>query len=496
MKRQSHNFLFFVFLSFGLCGCFSPVKYSGDIETPGIGMTYGDIALSGEVRNRWWEAFNDESLNDFVEIVLNDSPTLQIAYLKLLDSELAIKQSKAGYYPSVSFSMGVGGGGNIYSDPTADPSYNLGLSLNYEVDLWGRVRAQTRVAELSRDSARDDAELAALSLVANVATHWFTIQYYNDRKILTEQLLALSEDYYDLVESYYMSGQSTGMDVLESRQQIETLRSTLNEIDANIRIARHALSILAGGTHVPQATGSLPEAIDVGGVPSVEELLASRPEVRAALRAAQAADAKIVIALANRLPSLRLSADLSYRNKSIVDLFKTLMWNLGASFAATLFDGFDKTTALDRAKVAYLSQVLTYATTVQNAVADVEKALLNMQVAERQLADARAQVERQNEILNVSREYFIGGSLAFDRVLSALRSTVSSAQAELNARHTLINAQITLYRTMDGVQWAHHLHKTGLEKAKTQLENLGKDKEKDKSQDKSPPENNDAEEKA
>ena len=177
----------------------------------------------------------------------------------------------------------------------------------------------------SRESAQDDAESAAITLVANVATQWFTIQYYNDRKELTQKLLALSEDYYELVESYYVAGQTTGMDVLEQRQQIETLRSTLNEIDANIRIAKHALSIMAGGQHVPQVAGKLPEAIDVGGTPTIEALLEARPDVRSALRNAQAADAKITIALANRHPSLRISAGLSYRDNSLIEMLAKRM---------------------------------------------------------------------------------------------------------------------------------------------------------------------------
>ena len=443
-------------------------------------MTYGDIALSGDVRNRWWEAFGDEGLNAFVEVVLRESLTLQIAYLKLLDSEMAMRQAKSGYYPSISFSRGIGGGGEVYTDPSATPNFSLGLSMSYEIDIWGKVRAQTRVAELSRESAQDDAESAAITLVANVATQWFTIQYYNDRKELTQKLLALSEDYYELVESYYVAGQTTGMDVLEQRQQIETLRSTLNEIDANIRIAKHALSIMAGGQHVPQVAGKLPEAIDVGGTPTIEALLEARPDVRSALRNAQAADAKITIALANRHPSLRISAGLSFRDKSLIEMFKSLAWDAAVSFVGTIFDGFNLTTAIDRAKVTYLTQAMTYMVTVQNAVADVEKALLNLQIAEQQLADARSQLDRQNEILDVSREYFVGGSLTYNRVLSALRSAVSSAQSELSARLNLINAQIALFKSMGGAQWARDLHDPGLKKAKQQLKDLDDEDEKEK----------------
>lgn len=453
-------------------GCFAPVKYSGEIKTQEVSISYGDLALSGEVRNRWWEAFGDASLNEFIEIVLRENPTLQTAYLKLLDSMYAVKQAQAGYYPTLGFSAGVGGGGNIYTDPSAAPNYNLGLSLGYEVDLWGKVRAQTRVAELSRENASDDAETAAISLVATVVTHWFNVQYYRDRKALTEQLLAISNDYYELVESYYTAGQTTGMDVLEQRQQIETLRSTLHELDANIRISVHALEILAGGKATPRITGALPEAIDIGGTLAPDVLLENRPDVRSALRQAQSADARIVIALANRLPSLRLSVALNYRNSSIVDLFKTLLWDVGASFAATLFDGFNQTTEIDRAKITYLTQRLAYGSTVLEAVADVEKSLLDLQIAEQNLTDAKAQLERQTEILQVSREYFIGGSIDYNRVLSALRSMVSASQSELDARRQLLTAQIALFKSMGGASWTRELQESGLKKAREMLDSL------------------------
>ena len=455
-----------------MTGCFSPAKYTTTLPDQAIELSYGDIALSGEFRDKWWESFGDEELNRFIELVLQESPTLQSAYLKLLDSEYALKQADGSYYPSVTLNAGLGGGGVVYSDPSAQANYNLGISASYEIDIWGKVKAQKLISELSLQSVQDSAESAAITLVGNVVTEWFNVKYYRDRKVLIEQLLKISEDYYDLVQQYYRLGQANGMDVLEQRQQIETLRSNLNEIDSNIRISLHALKILAGNKIEPNIQGSLPEDVEMGGTLDVDRLFEYRPDLRSARRSAEQANAQVVVAIADRLPTLRLSASLNYRNSSIVDLFKTLLWDVGASISAPLFDGFKKSKAIDRAKITYLSQRFSYALAVMNAVAEVEKAILNLKLREQLLVDSRAQLERQKEILEVSRSYFIGGTLTYNRVLTALRGLVSASQSELEARRSLITAQITLYKSMGGNGWLKDTSEKNTQRARDLLKSL------------------------
>ena len=458
-----------------MTGCFSPVKYATHLPEETVRLTYGDIVISGEIRDKWWEAFGDSELNAFVELVLRESPTLQSAYLRLIDSEMALKQNDGSFYPSVTLNAGVGGNGEVYSDPSAKPSYNLGLSASYEIDIWGKVRAQQHISELSLLSVQDSAESAAITLVGTVVTEWFNIKYYRDRKALIERLLALSEEYYDLVQEYYRYGQTNGMDVLEQRQQIETLRSTIRELDVNIRLSQHALEILAGNKAKPEVNGSLPEDVDMGGTLDVEALLENRPDIRSARRSAEQADAQVVVALADRLPTLRLSASLSYRSASIVDLFKTLLWDVGASLSAPLFDGFKKSQAIDRAKVSYLIQSFSYAVTVMNAISEVEKAILTLKLREELLVDARSQLERQQEILEISRSYFTGGTMEYNRVLSALRNLISASQSELDARRNLINAQITLYKSMGGSGWLKDTTEQNTQKARDLLKALDED---------------------
>ncbi len=476
MKTKAKCFGVWICLiaSLFLYGCFSPVRYGANLESEAIPeQHYSDLALTGEALDRWWEAYGDANLNAFIESVLHENMSLQVSYLRMLDSRMSYEQQTSGYYPSLNLSAGAGVGGVVYSDPSADPNYSLSLSLGYEIDLWGRLRAQSVVSEASLYTAQDAAESAAISLVANVVTQWFNVQYYHDRIALTKQLLALSETYYTLVQDYYRSGQSTGMDVLEQNNQLETLRSTIQSLETNARIAERSLEILAGGKVKANVEGSLPEPANVGGTVDVEELMKRRPDIRTALRAAQSADAKIVIALADRLPSLKLSFSLSYKSNSIVDLFKQLLWNLAGNFTANLFDGFKSTLAIDRAKVSFLQERLSYGVVVMEAVQEVEKALLTLKLREQELIDAQAELERQTNILAVSREYYVGGLIDYNRVLSALKSLISNSQSELEARKSLLTAQIDFFKAMGGGSWLQDVSKQNEENAQKMLDQLG-----------------------
>ena len=474
--RHRHAFLWMgCCVALFLAGCFSPVRYGAKLEENPTTLHYADLEMDGEVLDRWWEVYGDDALNGFVETVLNENMSLQVAYLRMLDSQIAYEQSEGSYYPTLSFNAGAGLGGQVSSDSSYDPSYSLGLSLGYEIDIWGRIRAQTVVNELAVYSAQDAAESAAISLVGKVVTEWFNVQYYRERIALTQRLLELSESYYQLVQDYYRSGQATGMDVLEQGQQLETLRSTIKSQEMNVRLSERSLEILAGGRMRAEVTGGLPAPADMGGTVNVEQLLKRRPDIRAALRKAQQADAKVVIALADRLPTLRLSASLAFRSSDITELFKRLIWDVAANFVVNLFDGFKTTKAIDRAKVAYLQESMSYGVVVMDAVMEVEKALLTLRLREQELLDAQAELERQKRILEVSREYYVSGLIAYNRVLSALRGMVTSSQSELDARKNVLVAQLAVFQAMGGGAWLEDVSNKGKEKARQQLSDLDND---------------------
>lgn len=456
-----------------LTSCLSPHPYAATIHVSEPAPRYADLEIEGAVADKWWQAYGDEHLNAYVDRVLAENLTIQVAYLRIVDAQLAQKQAHADYYPKLGFNAGAGVGGRVDSDTsTANQNYNMGLSLGYEVDLWGRVRAEARVSELGTLAARDAVETAIMGLVGQIVTDWFALSYFSQKRILTQRLLELSEDYRKLAQNYYLNGATTGADLLDQDQQIASLKASLLDIDTQTRLAKTSLEILANSTQAEIKVGALPQAIDLGGTVSPSLLLLRRPDVRSARRQAEQADARITIAFANRLPSLKLSAALGLRAPSITELFKTLIWDVAGSFVASLFDGFKQTTAIDRAKVTFLQERLGYRVVVNNAVADVESTLLMHRLRQQQLINSTEELARRSEILEASRQYFIGGLISYDRLLMALRQLVSATQAELDAKRALLLAQVAVFKAMGGGPWLNEASSSGEKIAQDMLKAL------------------------
>ena len=96
----------------------------------------------------------------------------------------------------------------------------------------------------------------------------------------------------------------------------------------------------------------------------------------------------------------------------------------------------------------------------------MEKALLTLRLREQELLNAQAELARQTHILNVSREYYVGGLIEYNRVLSALRSLISTSQNELDARKNVLLAQLAVFQSMGGGAWLEDVSLKGEEKAR------------------------------
>lgn len=462
-----------------LCACLKPVHYGVNIEQETQNLNYGDIQItqSGPILEQWWEAYGDEELNQALHQTLNQNLTLKAAYFKILDAQLALEQTKSEYWPTASFSANAGMGGTIDGDENPwDPNYALGLHIGYEIDLWGRVRAQTHISQLDIEASRDAAQAASLSLAAQFVLAWFDVHYYRAQRKLNENLLKIAKDYLDLVDRSYRLGQASAVDVLEQNNQIRTLQLSAQKTELQEQLTLQKLQIL--GSNKVQLTiaprDELPALIDVGSIVSPQALLDRRPDIRQALRQAQQADARIVIALANALPSLRLSAALNLRSTDITSLFSQLLWSLAANFVANLFDGLDTQRGIDRAKVSYLQQRLSYATTVINAVDEVQTALRQFEQSRIDWEQSLLTLKYNQELLELAKNAFLSGSVDYTRVLSALQSLIAASRSSLETHRLALQAQVSLFKAMGGT-WMQDLSAKGESSARQALDTWPKE---------------------
>src|SRR5512143_585790 len=137
-----------------------------NLNVPGTWTAPG--GTPGAVGDQWLAIFGDAQLDLLVKEALAYNTDLRIAAARVEQAAGYAKLAGSTIYPAVNLlAHGGGKGGGDGSGVTG-----VWLLANWELDLWGRVRAQREAGAQHYESALADAEYARQSIAAMVAKSW------------------------------------------------------------------------------------------------------------------------------------------------------------------------------------------------------------------------------------------------------------------------------------------------------------------------------------
>ena len=341
--------------------------------------TLSDSQLAQE---RWWRAFGSNELDQLVEEALQANLDLQVAALRIEQLYKVKDQMSSGLIPTFTGAASAGRSRSqtgMPTGPVTSNQFSASVAVAYELDLWGRTRASIDAADLDAQAARESAEALAMTISAQVTEAWLDLIAQRQRRELLLQQISTADAFYELTLMRLQIGAATALDVLQQEQQVQSLKAQLPVIDAAEDRALNTLALLLSkepgqiGVDTQPPLPELPQAAP--GLPA--DLLQQRPDLRAAELQARAADARLVVAIADRLPSVKLSLSFSTAASSPSDLFEELFWSAVAQASAPLFDGFRTANAHERAELVVDEKLLLWKKSFLAAIHEVEGALLN-----------------------------------------------------------------------------------------------------------------------
>src|SRR3954462_1369408 len=144
----------------------------------------GPAGLPGAVGERWLGGFHDPQLDALVQEALANNPHLQVAAARVQQAASYVKVAGATLLPQVN--LLARGGGALSGDSSG--LEGIGVFANWELDLWGRVRAGRASATAQHVSASLDPEYARQSLAAFVAKSWFLATEARLQKAIAEDM--------------------------------------------------------------------------------------------------------------------------------------------------------------------------------------------------------------------------------------------------------------------------------------------------------------------
>jgi NodT family efflux transporter outer membrane factor (OMF) lipoprotein len=441
------------------CSPFKPHERSAlNSDLPGTFSLYNGAAVPDQ---NWWRSFRDPELDRLVDIALSDNLSIHEAWARLKQARALAVQAGADRYPDLTGSADALTGRQKRSGRSSDgfEDTSLGLVSRYEIDLWGRIEAQYRAATLRVDASRLDLHTAAISVAAEVTGRWVALISQRMQKRLLLEQLRINNTLLELVQLRFNMAMVSALDVFQQKQVVEKVKAEIPLVEEREELLRHQLAVLLGKpprTDLSVARTELPESppLPPTGLPA--DLLANRPDVRAAGMRLKAADWQITEARANRLPRLSLTGRARYGEGDLDVLFDNWLLTLAGNLTAPILDGGRRAAEVDRTRALADENLARYRDTVLTAVREVEDALTSEAKQREHIAWLEKVIGTARSALEEAGVRYRNGLNDYLPVLTQLLTVQGLERDLIQRRAELLAARIRLYRALGGT-WPREL---------------------------------------
>ena len=417
-------------------------------------------------RGEWWSIFHDAELNALMKSIEISNQSLQAAAARAEQTAALLKSAKFSFLPTASVNSsftrsksGAGGGSsNINSltsgggGATARNIYSASGSVNWEMDLWGRLRHGARAAVADVEAASADLESTKLSLQAQAAQAYFSLRAADAQKQLLEREMSSFQKSLDLTANREAQGVATKADVAQAQTQLATTRAALIETGVQRAVFEHALAALAGrspadfglkegelSAHMPSLPSSTPSTV-----------LQRRPDIAAAERRVAAANERLGAARAAFFPNLSLSADTGWRGLTDIFTKSNNFWSLGADVAESILDSGKRIAQKEQAKASWKEATAEYRQTVLTAFQETEDQLSTLRILaeESKAQDEAISAARENE--RIAKNQYEAGTLSYLNVMIAQTAALAAERNAIDLRARRLAATVALVKAMGG----------------------------------------------
>ena len=408
----------------------------------------------------WWEFHGDARLRQLIELALDNNRSLRQSALAVEAARAQFRIARADTLPTVD-AAGGGTAQRAYGETSHVYSATLGVSA-FELDFFGRLANLRDQALETYLSQEESLRSMRITLVAEVATAWFTLAA--DRRILrlAESTLENQQASLDLTQGTLDIGTASGLDVAAAQASVDTARADIALYRTQVAQDLNALATLVGQPVEPALVADPDADVDDPLAPLIRavrpatdapsELLQRRPDVLAAERTLRAANANIGAARAARFPSITLTTAAGTASTELSDLFGggSGLWSFIPSVSVPIFDGGSGAATVRVAEAERDVAVAQYEYAIQTAFQEVADALDERSNMEELLAARQSLLEANDKVYRLTEASYRRGLESSLSVLTAQRELYSAQQDVISARLAEATNWVTLYRVLGG----------------------------------------------
>lgn len=426
-------------------------------------------------KGEWWKIYNDPDLNSYEQQLLQTNQSLVAARDRLDQARSLARVATSGLFPQLSADPSavrergsgnrplsgatpaeVGGVANVTQTvpPYTQNVFTIPFNINYEVDVFGRVRRNVEAANATLQSTAADLGNAQLVLTAELAADYFSLRELDAEFNVVQESVGYQRKGFDLVNRQHEGGIVSGLEVAQQAALLDATISQLSLVQESRAQYEHAIAVLIGqpasGTSVRVAPlQATPPPVPLG-VPS--DMLERRPDVSSAERQMAYQNAQVGIARTAFYPQITLGGSGGWQSAQLAPLLNapSLFWSLGADALEPIFEGGRNRANLAAARAAYDQSVANYRQAVLTAFQQVEDGISNLSTLSQALVTQRAAVEDARRELTIANNRYIGGATDYLNVITAQTTLLTSQRLETQLLGQQMVSSVYLVKALGG----------------------------------------------
>ncbi len=412
-------------------------------------------------RGPWWTIYKDATLDKLERQIEGANPSLAEAMARYDAAQGFLGEFQSGLYPTLT------AGGHADTDKqsanrplrsASQPTYYgddlAGVSLSWDIDLWGRIRNEVAAGKAEAQSSFADLQAIRLSLQARLADQYLALRGLDAQASLLHDATDVYQKALDLTNYRHGKGIASGLDVGRAQTQYSNAAAQLSDVLARRALLEHSIASLVG---TPASNFNIPVAVADFQIPNVptgvpSTLLQRRPDVAAAERMVAATNAGIGVARAAFYPDISLSALAGFQNTGNDGLFTApnAFWALGPDMALTIFDAGRHEGELAVAKAQNASAAAAYRAAVLRAFQEVEDNLVLLNRLSDEAAAEATSETAATRTADLAMALYRNGALSFLDVVVAQTTALQARQTVLSLQTRRLQASVDLIRAIGG----------------------------------------------
>jgi len=414
-------------------------------------------------RGAWWELYGDAQLNALIEELNRGNQTIAQYEAQYRQAQALVRSSRGALFPSLDLSVaktrsaqGAGSSSSSLSNNSSGirNTYNAQLGVNWELDLWGKLRDTLASSEASAEASIADLAAIRLSLQSELAQNYLQLRVIDAQKRLLEATVAAYQRSLRMTENQYRAGVSGPDAVAQARTQLKSTEADLIDLAWQRAQFENAIAVLLGRAPADFALAARDDIPSLPAIPLAlpSQLLERRPDIASAERQVMAANANIGVARAAYFPDLTLSMSGGYSSSSFSDWISlpNRFWSVGPQLAMTLFDGGRRSAEVDRTVAVYDQTVAQYRQTVLDSFREVENYLAQLKVYGEEAVVRDEALAAARESLRLTENQYKAGLIGYLDVVNVQATALSNERSTLNLLEGRLVASVQLIAALGG----------------------------------------------